>query len=112
MDKEEFFKFLENTYAKCVETSRKKNADYAGDSDPFANFRLVEMLGICSVETGILVRMTDKMARITNLLKDGKTNQVKDETVDDTVLDLSVYSVILMAWRKQKGKNVSLPDKK
>ena len=104
MDKEEFFKFLENTYAKCVETSRKKNADYAGDSDPFANFRLVEKLGICSVETGILVRMTDKMARITNLLKDGKTNQVKDETVDDTLIDLANYSVILAAYRESKRK--------
>ena len=104
MDKEEFFKFLEDTYAKCVETSRKKNADYAGDSDPFANFRLVEKLGICSVETGILVRMTDKFARITNLLKSGKTNQVKDETVDDTLIDLANYSVILAAYRESKRK--------
>lgn len=104
MDKEEFFKFLEDTYAKCVETSRKKNADYAGDSDPFANFRLVEMLGICSVETGILVRMTDKMARITNLLKDGRKAQVKDESVDDTLEDLINYTAILAAFRESQRK--------
>lgn len=102
MTKEGFFAFLETTYANCVETSKRKNADYAGDSDPFANFRLVEMLGICSVETGILVRMTDKMARITNLLKEGKTNQVKDESVDDTLIDLANYSVILAAYRESK----------
>lgn len=104
MTKDEFFKFLEDTYAGCVATSRKKNADYAGDGDPFANFRLVEMLGICSVETGILVRMTDKMARCSNLLKEGKTNQVKDESVDDTLVDLANYAVILAAYRESKRK--------
>lgn len=104
MNKEEFFQFLEKTYAGCVATSRKKNADYAGDSDPFGNFRLVEMLGICSVETGILVRMTDKMARISNLLKEGVTTQVKDESVDDTLIDLANYSIILAAYRESKRK--------
>ena len=100
--KDDFFKFLEETYANCVATSRRKNADYAGDADPFANFRLVEKLGICSVETGILVRMTDKMARITNLLQEGRVNQVKDESVDDTLIDLANYSVILAAYRASK----------
>lgn len=105
MGKEEFFKFLEATYANCIATSRRKNADYAGDSDPFANFRLVEKLGICSVETGILVRMTDKMARISNLLQGDRANQVKDESVDDTLIDLANYSVILAAYRESKRKN-------
>lgn len=109
MTKNEFFQFLETTYANCVATSKRKNADYAGDDDPFANFRLVEKLGICSVETGILVRMTDKMARITNLLKEGKVNQVKDESVDDTLIDLANYAVILAAYRESRRQDGQQP---
>jgi len=73
-----------------------KNHDYANSSDPFANFRLVDNLEICTVEIGILVRMSDKVARIKNL--SNKDNAVKDETIEDTLLDLCNYSAILQAW--------------
>ena len=74
-----------------LELTKAKNHDYAKGDDPYKNFRLVEQLGICSVETGILVRMCDKMSRIANLIDtDAK---VKDESIADTLIDLANYSI-------------------
>lgn len=89
---------------KMNETTKKKNADYSGDLDPFQNFRMVEKLGISDAQTAIMVRMTDKMTRIATLLK--KEAQVKEESIEDTLLDLAVYSIILMVYRKANTQPV------
>lgn len=96
MTNEEFLSKLEDTFKECLETARRKNADYSKAGNPFANFKNVEVLGICSVETGILTRMTDKMARISNLIK--QEAQVKDESIKDTLMDLINYAAILKAY--------------
>jgi hypothetical protein len=78
-----------------------KNHDYAGkDADPFSNFSYCEKLGICSVEEGILVRMSDKMTRIANLLK--QDAKVVDEKITDTLVDLANYSIILKCYIESK----------
>ena len=100
MNKKQFFKELETTYKACLSTSRKKNHDYAGDTNPFKNFELCEYLGVCSTETGILVRICDKISRIANLLE--KERQVKDEKLEDTIEDNINYLAILKAFIKSK----------
>jgi len=105
MTTEEFFKFFEETTARMVKISRAKNSDYTGaaDNDPFANFTRVESIGICSTETGFLTRMTDKLCRIASFVKQGSL-QVKDESVQDTLLDLANYSILMLAYlESQKG---------
>lgn len=97
-----FLKRLEELYAENVEISRKKNADYAGEHDPFKNFRLCEALGICSVEVGMLVRITDKLARVSNLLTSGKDPKVTDESVMDTLQDGCNYMAILALYLEYK----------
>ena len=79
-----------------------KNNDYAGKKDPYRNFRYCEEMGVCSVEQGLLVRITDKIARITNLLN--TKQKVKDEKIEDTLLDLANYSVILKCYITQRKK--------
>jgi len=101
MDRKQFIKRLEQLYNSNLEISRKKNADYSTGSDPFKNFRACEFLGITSVEKGILVRMTDKMTRISNLLE--KEAQVKDESILDSLQDLSNYAMILRVYMEQKN---------
>lgn len=92
--------FIEAKAAALVDTVRRKNADYSGAApDPFGNFRNVEDLGIATVEQGFLTRMTDKLARAASLTKPGKTAQVKDESVEDTLFDLAAYSFLLAAYR-------------
>lgn len=71
--------------------SRKK-ADY-GDS--FAKVRK-------EVPNAILVRLMDKMERITTLLLNGERLQVADEKVDDTLLDLANYCLMEVVERRKE----------
>lgn len=99
--------YIELATGHMLAIARDKNRDYAGDGDPFANFKTVDQLGITSVEQGILTRMADKFTRIINLTKPGTEAAVKDETVEDTLLDLANYSLILAAWlRHRSGRDV------
>ena len=86
--------------------TKAKNADYTGEGDdPFANFKIVELNGITSTERGFLVRMSDKMARITSFVQKG-TLEVKDESVQDTLMDLANYCILMMGYiNSKKGKN-------
>lgn len=98
MTRQEFIDGIEQDYADCVDLIRAKNADYGADSDPFRNFRMSEALGI-PVEKAILVRMSDKLARIATFCEKG-TLAVADEKVDDTLKDLANYAVILNQFIK------------
>lgn len=72
------------------ETYISKNADY-GDS--FARVRREE--GAAT----ILVRLKDKLYRLETLLH-GNSQQVKDESIDDTFLDLANYCIMELTERK------------
>lgn len=77
-----------------------KNHDYSGgkdSSDPFLNFTRVQKLGITDTKTGFLVRMTDKLSRLITFSHNG-TFKTKDEALEDTILDLINYSVLLYAY--------------
>lgn len=100
MNQSDFLKLIEENYKECVEIVRKKNKDYAGSDDPFQNFRLAELMGITSLERAILVRMADKLARISNLLN--QDTEVKEEKVSDTLNDLSNYAQIMRVYLEEK----------
>jgi hypothetical protein len=102
MTKEEYFEFAEKFYAKNIEISKAKNADYTGNNaDPFANFANVGSCGGATPEQGFLVRMTDKMMRISSFVKLGNL-QVKDESVTDTLRDLANYACLLAGYIESK----------
>ena len=115
MNREEFLDAFQAITVRMFETARKKNHDYTGDDeDPFSNFDAVEKFGICSAETGLLVRMMDKYKRIVGLMKPGVTALVEDESIDDTLLDLANYAVLLhlrRLARKRATKLVAPMDK-
>jgi len=69
-----------------------KNQDYAKESDPLDNLKQCEKIGI-PAHIGCFIRMQDKFSRLTNLFS-GKEAQVKDESINDTLTDLAVYSVL------------------
>jgi hypothetical protein len=98
MTREELFKLHEDMCVSALELMKKKNADYAGGgTDPFANFRRAEAMGVCSTEQAFLVRMTDKMSRLASYTSRGKLS-VEDETVHDTLVDMINSSVLLAAY--------------
>lgn len=102
MEKKDFLEQFAKETDLMYNTSYKKNKDYTGDGDSFKNFLAIEELTDKKItaEEGILVRMTDKINRIANLLY--KPNEVADEKIQDTLLDLAVYSIILKIYLSNK----------
>jgi hypothetical protein len=96
MNRTEFIADIEASYAKGVEIIKLKNRDYGANDNPFKNFQSASVIGL-GLEAAILVRTLDKMSRIGNLLK--QEAAVKDESVEDTLLDAINYLAILLAYR-------------
>ena len=93
---------MAETFQSCLLTAVAKNNDYGGsNNDPFANFRNSTIAGV-SVEKGILVRLMDKMSRVSTLLD--KEAMVKDEAITDTIEDAINYLAIMKAYINLKNK--------
>ena len=91
---------MEETFSKCLETAIAKNNDYGGSNqNPFNNFYNSTIVGV-DVEKGIMVRMMDKVSRVSTLLE--KEGMVKDEAIEDTLMDLVNYTAILKSYLKRK----------
>ncbi len=112
MTGEEFIKFHAESTQKMHEICKAKNADYAGakgGSDAFANFKMVEHFGVATVEQGMLTRMSDKFSRIASFVQIG-TLKVKDESIEDTLLDFANYCLLLAGYLRSKRKEVGVVD--
>jgi len=102
VDREWLEKEFKKSFDECYKIVVAKNKDYAGEGDPFRNFKSIELNNITSVETGFLVRMQDKWSRIITLINnDGKAN-VKEEKLEDTLNDFVNYLTLLKLYRKSK----------
>jgi hypothetical protein len=69
-----------------------KQADYGRPDDPFANVRASDEFGI-DPWIGCMIRANDKMRRIQTY---AKGNQLKHESVEDSLRDMAVYSLIAL----------------
>jgi hypothetical protein len=110
MTGEEFMEFHKAACEKMHAICKAKNADYAGQkggADAFANFRMVELYGVASVEQGLFTRMSDKFARIATFLQRGDL-EVKDESVQDTLLDFANYCLLTAAYLSSKRKEAGV----
>lgn len=98
-DKTPFLKICD----EIVEMHNRKQADYgrraSGDkpADPFANVRASQDFGIAPW-IGCMVRANDKMRRIQTAAQ-GSTLQ--NEGVEDSLLDLAVYSIIALVLYRE-----------
>lgn len=103
MTKDELIRNHEDLCYAARELMKKKNADYAGRNgkEPFANFTRVEAMGICPTEVGFMVRITDKMSRLSSFLESGKL-EVANESFEDTIVDVINYMVLLHSYLKDK----------
>lgn len=110
MTQEEYLKRFEEKCQAEIELTRKKNADYAGVENAFKNFELIEYLtgNRITAAEGLLVRMSDKLIRFANLLS--RAAQVKDETITDTLDDLSVYAKITSIVLEEKSEEGPNPN--
>lgn len=75
---------LEDTY-------KRKNSDYGNSvGDTYEKFG----------DISFLTRITDKYNRILSLADKGETGQVKDEALEDTILDLANYCLLWLVERE------------
>jgi hypothetical protein len=100
MTKEDLLKLHDDLTSKAKEIMVAKNNDYAFGNDPFANFRGSMFIGIPE-ELGIILRSMDKFKRIETFVRDGKL-AVKNEGVEDAILDVINYMILLAGIIKEK----------
>ncbi len=82
---------------------QNKNDDYSQKDNPFSNFELIATVVGVDTKKALFSRMADKFARLRECLDKGTT--VKDETLEDTLMDLVNYSVLLAGYLKKKLDN-------
>jgi hypothetical protein len=82
---------------KSHTTYKDKNADY-GDS--FAKVRREYPEAIC-------IRLSDKLERLKVLLG-GNVQHVKDESIDDTLLDMATYCIMELTERQFERQEESM----
>ena len=79
------------TYMQKVHDA--KNNDYSPEGQ-FGNFAESEKVGVPAWK-GAFIRLQDKYTRACNLIR-GKEQMVADEKLEDTLLDLANYAVIIL----------------
>lgn len=104
MNRDELFAHHIETCDFALELMKKKNNDYAGNSGekPFANFERCEAMGVCTTEAGFLVRITDKLSRLSTFAESGKL-AVDNEGYNDAIVDIINYCVLFSAYVKSKN---------
>lgn len=97
----DFYKLLD----QMAELHSRKNHDYAGTSDPLKNLRACTRLELDPF-IGVMVRLQDKWSRIEEFVK-SKTLLVKNESVEDTLMDNAVYSLLAIILLREQKKSES-----
>jgi hypothetical protein len=103
MNREELLKHHSKLSSQALEIMKKKNHDYAGadGGQPFANFERTESMGVCSTEQGFLVRVVDKVSRLSTFVSAGEL-KVDNEGYEDAILDIINYMVLLSGYLDDK----------
>lgn len=83
-----------------------KNKDYGNSSGMSPLF-----VNGLSAESALLIRMSDKVRRLDALLmkKDGTSPAVTNESIEDTLLDLAGYALLVRMERRKAQNPVYTP---
>jgi hypothetical protein len=91
---------MQNAHDKLLQTFVDKNADYGNSFESS-----LEEYGLIAA----LIRMDDKMGRLRTLIK--SEAKVKDESISDTLRDLSNYALMASVWFDNKDNNRTTAQK-
>jgi len=83
MKKDEFLLRFKAIQADDLLLMERKNADYANEEDSLSNLREFGFYGV-------MVRLSDKWARLNNFAKSHDL-KVKEESIEDTMADTRIY---------------------
>ena len=92
-----FYELLE----KMATIHSAKNHDYAEKENPLSNLSSSKRIG---VEPWIAtwIRIQDKISRIEQFIKNQGVLEVKDESVEDTLIDLANYAILCLVLYREK----------
>lgn len=106
MNRDKLLSLHKQTCERAYKLMERKNADYSGGQDstnPFLNFTRCEAMGITTTERGFLVRLTDKMSRLSTFCDTG-CFKVADEKLEDTIEDIINYSILFLAFVRSSDR--------
>lgn len=102
---------MQNAHDELLQTFVNKNADYGNSFESS-----LEEYGLIAA----LIRMDDKMGRLRTLIKSSIINEildnesdgakVKDESISDTLRDLSNYALMASVWFDNKDTNQNVSE--
>lgn len=84
---------MKGAHNELLSIFEKKNADYGNSFE-----KSLEKHGIIAA----IVRMEDKMGRLNSLTKKGSKQKVSDESLVDTLKDLSNYALMTAVWLEEE----------
>lgn len=90
------------------ETAINKSHDYSGKEDPFSNLRQSKNAGI-EPWKAVIIRLGDKYSRLCNFAKQNEL-KVKDESIEDTLIDNAVYSLLCLILYRESNEDTRIPD--
>lgn len=85
---------LEKIFKEMFSTYVKKNADYGNSFE-----KSIEKFGLVASA----VRLSDKLERFSNLISNDA--QVKDESIEDTLLDMANYAAMTILYLRKTRKD-------
>jgi hypothetical protein len=89
-----------DTFEKCKSLLTSKKHDYSKVTDEFSNFKFSADIAKVKPEQSMFILVGTKVARLSELIA-GKTP--KNEAVEDTIIDLINYLVILKTFLENKN---------
>jgi len=89
---------MKRIFDAALNLAALKSSDYSGDTDSMQNFRAFGW-------KGIVVRLSDKIQRLIQFSKK-ETFKVKDESMEDTLLDIINYAALTLIMYRE-GKKMS-----
>ena len=95
---EKFFKHYKKLTKKKEGILKSKNHDYAKEKDMFSNFRKIADMSNIPIKKVFMVFLAVKIARLGELTS-GKTPS--NESIEDTLLDLSNYADLFNIFNKE-----------
>lgn len=84
---------MKGAHDELLSIFEKKNADYGNSFE-----ESLEKHGVIAA----IVRMEDKMGRLNSLSKKGAEQKVSDESLVDTLKDLSNYALMTAVWLEEE----------
>lgn len=93
---------IKQAHTELTDIFEKKNKDYGNSFE-----ESLEKHGLIAA----VVRMEDKMLRLSNLSKKQSEQLVKDESIIDTLKDLSNYALMTAVWLEQTQRLKEIDDK-